>query len=135
MNDNTCSAPVKYFACRDLLYFWMHFPAENDKRPKIFSVRSSAFVNEVLVWPSVCLHVLKINQWGTDYLSLWLKPDFFNLRLMLPKFIAEIFHLSQSFTHNGIFSLVVCIHIWKSRIVTELRFNFTTIHNYLLIDE
>ena len=40
---------------------------------------------------------LSMGQWGTDYLSLRPKPDYFNLwlRLRPPKFMAELFHLVE----------------------------------------
>ena len=45
------------------------------------------------------------SQWITDYLSLWPKPDFFNLwlRLRPPNFISENFHLSRRFKQNVFF--------------------------------
>ena len=38
---------------------------------------------------------LEVCTWMTDYLSLWLKPDFSNL--WPPNFISESFHLSKRF--------------------------------------
>ena len=63
------------------------------------------------IWDEPVLHKQLISsQWMTKYLSLWPKPDFFylRLRLRLPNFIAENFHLSLRMRNMVCLSLIEC---------------------------